>query len=76
MSKINYVAYEEIYNGCWLEYRRIKPTGRWKVESGPYYVNRLSIEVKRFPFNRWVGEDDIVFRPERTREVVDCSCQP
>ncbi len=52
----------------------INPTGRWKLETGPYYTDKLFIEHRsRFFLRSWIDEDNIKFRPAISSEVFTCS---
>ena len=63
-------AYIKTYN-IGFSYKLLVPTGRWKIESGPFYKNRLFIEHERFrffglySFTEWIDEDYIYFLSAR-----------
>jgi len=53
-------------------YTPLNPTGRWKLETGPYYTNHLFIEHKGRVFKSWVSESAIEFRPAEKTYVGHC----
>jgi len=53
-------------------YRVIKPTGRWKLETGPYGKNVMYIERKGWILRWWVHESNVVFLPKMSEQVFEC----
>lgn len=66
-------AYIEIMEANWgTSYKPLMPTGRWKIESGPYYENCMFVEHQGWLFKSWISERSISFRPAVTRAVFTC----
>jgi hypothetical protein len=71
-------AYIKTYD-IGFSYKPLVPTGRWKIESGPRYKNRLFIEHERFrffglySFTEWIDEAYIYFLPARQTAIFDCA---
>ena len=57
---------------CFFSLKPLKPTGKWKIESGPYYENKIFIQHQGLIFKRWISEDDIVFAPAPKKEIFTC----
>ena len=51
----------------------LKPTGRWRLTSGPHFKDRLSVEHQGYIFKRWVWEEDIFFSNAKTDNVFECA---
>ena len=67
------VPYIETRKGYGLISKKpLCPTGRWKIESGPYYRDKMFIQHKGRFFKRWVSEDHIVFAPAKSTEEFFC----
>ena len=64
--------YEEMGDMGGIYYKPLNPTGRWKLESGPNWVNRMYIEHQGFIFKRWIPEDNISFRHTEVTKIFDC----
>jgi len=69
---VKYVPYIETIED-YVSLKPLKATGRWKIESGPYYTMRMFIEHQGWLFKRWVSEDRIVFKPEQKSAVFNCT---
>lgn len=73
---ISDVGYNAAYYDCWVggivKYFRVYPTGKWKIESGPYYKDKMFVQHKGLIFKRWLSEDIISFRPKVTSTVFSC----
>jgi len=61
------------------DYFPLNPTGRWMIETCPDEEgHHLFIEHTEFkffkliPWNVWIHEDKIEFKPKKTREIYDC----
>lgn len=59
--------------GC-LTYKKLNPTGRWKLKTIRNGENLLYIEHKGWLFKRWIFENDIVFVPslDEDRGLITC----
>lgn len=67
-------AYIRKYDGYgFVEFKPLRPTGRWKIESGPYYEDALFIEHQGLIFKSWVSSSDIEFRATECSEIFECS---
>ena len=53
-------------------YDLLKPTGRWKLESGAYGENRMYIQHRGIFFKCWIHEDRISFRPAPRTIEFNC----
>ena len=71
---IKLAPYYESYEGeGWYTFKPLNPTGRWKLETGPFYDGyKLFIEHKGWIFRRFICEDEIHFRPARTETIFSC----
>ena len=67
------VAYTQYYTECGHDYEPIKVTGKWKLESGPYYTDKMFVEVKGWFLKHWVSEDNIYFLGEETSVEFNCN---
>jgi hypothetical protein len=69
------IAYIESYHGDWVSYTILKPTGRWRMESGSYGKDDIFVEHQTFIWfiKWWIHEDDIHFLPEP--EVIQFNCK-
>lgn len=56
-------------------YESLRPTGRWKMESGPEQIGAIYVEHQGALFNRWIHEDSIVFSPKEEEEVFSCRAE-
>ena len=54
------------------KYERLYPTGKYKIESGPYYQDKIFVQHKGWFFKHWIDEDDIFFFPEETSKTFTC----
>lgn len=70
MGDIEYI--EEYGEYGIVNYRPLNPTGRWKIESGPYYKNKLFIEHKGFVFKSWISEAAITMKPKQEIAIFEC----
>jgi len=71
------IAYFEHWvNGGLSVYKKLiplNPTGRWKIESGPYYESRIFIEHQKSCFTKkWVPEELISFLPKEETHIFEC----
>lgn len=66
------VPYLTIFSDYGKIYHPMKLTGRWKIQSGPYYKNMVFIEYKVFIFKHWAREDSIEFRSEIKSAIFEC----
>ena len=66
-----YIKYYGDYGAIY--YKPLKPTGRWTIESGPYFTMKMFVEHKGLVFKHMISEDEIVFRPESTVAVFKCN---
>jgi hypothetical protein len=67
------IPYIEIFSADWMiDYKPLKPTGRWKIESGPHYENRMFIEHQGFIFKEWISEHRIEFLPAKESRIFEC----
>ena len=70
------IPYIEIYGDFGEIIRKpLNPTGKWKLESGPYFRDKLFIQHKGWLFKRWVSENSIVFAPAKSEEEFQCKVQ-
>ena len=49
-----------------------RPTGRWKIVSGPYCDEAMFVEHHGWIFDEWVHENNIVFLPAESEQMFDC----
>lgn len=54
-------------------YRKINYTGKYKIQTTPYWTDKIFIEHKGFFFKRWIPEENIVFMPEESIEIFECN---
>lgn len=72
-SMTELIAYREIMKEHWCtDYKPLNLTGRWKLESGPYYVNQMFVEHKGWLFKHWISENCIKFLPKETEHIFEC----
>jgi len=55
-----------------IYYVPLKPTGKWKLKSGPYDDNDMYIQHQGFIFTQWIHEDSIYFKPAIEEEIFTC----
>ena len=73
ISDVDYnAAYYDFWVGGIVKCLPVYPTGKWKIESGPYYKDKMFIQHKGLIFKRWLSEDIISFRPKVTSTVFSC----
>ena len=60
------------HNGV-CHYKLLRPTGRWKIESGPYYERKMFIEHKGVLFKQWIPEASIEFKPREESYIFECN---
>lgn len=66
-------AYIEIYDDFYMtHYVPLKPTGKWKLKSGPLYRDRIFIQHQGRLFKRWVSENCIKFLPKEEETIFNC----
>jgi len=53
------------FEAKWIEYKILKPTGRWKIEIRGNHTT-MFIEHKDFFFKSWINEKDIIYQWEET----------
>ncbi len=66
------VEYFQEHEPYGINYKELKPTGKWKIVSGPYYVDHLFIQHQGLIFRRWVSETMIVSLPKRQEKIFTC----
>jgi hypothetical protein len=67
------VPYFLVYGAYGMNtYVELNPTGRWKLESGPYYKNKMFIEHKGVVFRQWISEGCIKFLPKKETIIFAC----
>jgi hypothetical protein len=67
------IPYIKSFEEYGYSYKPLKPTGRWMIQSGPYFTMKMFIEHKGWLFKRMISEDRIVFKPEQAVSVFDCT---
>jgi len=71
--KINQIAYRKIDVDYGYDWKPLKPTGKWKLETTPHNEDiHLWIEHKGWFFKIWVHESNIEFRNEVIKNVFEC----
>ena len=76
MSKIESAYIRSFNNEGGICYLPLKPTGRWKIESGPYYEDKMFVEHQGLFFRRWIDDICIDFKPELQSQTFVCTRQP
>jgi len=73
MRKIEYYRYVP-FGFPYIKYELLKPTGRWKIETGPSMNDwpELYIEHKTRWSTKWVHEDSIVLKDIYSCTINDC----
>ena len=66
------VPYIIIYSEDGTYFELLKPTGRWKLESGAYGENIMSVQHRGTFFKWWISEDRISFRPAPRTIEFNC----
>lgn len=60
------------YGGAY--YHPVRPTGRWKIRTGPNHehCSELFIECKGFLRNTWISERGLLIAPKEQTTVFEC----
>lgn len=71
------IAYYKTYGDYgYTYYHKLRLTGKWKIESGPYYENKMFIQHKLrvmfIPFTARIDEDEITFLPREESIIFNC----
>lgn len=53
-------------------YYKLRPTGEWKLESGPYGKDVMYVRHQGRIFKTWIHEDNIEFLPDEETTIFNC----
>lgn len=54
------------------KYSKLRPTGEWKLESGPYGVDVMYVQHQGAILKTWIHEDNIEFLPDEETTIFNC----